>query len=163
MNFIDFIKRALQEENGSERAALSFFHVRVLVVLLLGIGPACSSPQATREPEEGHRIEPGLRHVQLIHLDGFRSDVFATLLESGRLPHFEFLLSRGRVSYDAATVDKSETMKVIQSYLTSQLDTEVVGWWQFNRSDFRFRSAGQALTLRGSVGGRRRARSDSCG
>ena len=152
MNFIDFIKRALQEENGSERAAL-----------LLGIGPACSSPQATREPEEGHRIEPGLRHVQLIHLDGFRSDVFATLLESGRLPHFEFLLSRGRVSYDAATVDKSETMKVIQSYLTSQLDTEVVGWWQFNRSDFRFRSAGQALTLRGSVGGRRRARSDSCG
>ena len=140
MNFIDFIKRALQEENGSERAALSFFHVRVLVVLLLGIGPACSSPQATREPEEGHRIEPGLRHVQLIHLDGFRSDVFATLLESGRLPHFEFLLSRGRVSYDAATVDKSETMKVIQSYLTSQLDTEVVGWWQFNRSDFRFRN-----------------------
>ncbi len=132
--------RARQEVNDSERAALSCFHVRVLAALLLGIGAACGSPQETREAEEVYRIELGARHVQLIHLDGFRSDVFGALLESGRLPHFEFLLSRGRISYDAATVDKSETMKVIQSYLTSQLDTEVVGWWQFNRSDFRFRN-----------------------
>jgi len=29
-------------------------------------------------------------------------------------------------------------MKVIQSYLTSQLDTRVVGWWQFDRDRFRF-------------------------
>src|SRR3990172_10619092 len=34
-------------------------------------------------------------------------------------------------------------MKVIPSYLTSQLDSSllgVVGWWQFDRSDFRFRN-----------------------
>jgi hypothetical protein len=34
-------------------------------------------------------------------------------------------------------------MKVIPSYLTSQLDSSLlgaVGWWQFDRSDFRFRN-----------------------
>lgn len=51
------------------------------------------------------------------------------------------LAARGRITYEAATVDKSETMKVIPSYLTSELDSSllgVVGWWQFDRSDFRF-------------------------
>jgi hypothetical protein len=56
------------------------------------------------------------------------------------MPYLAYLVSRGRVSFDATTVDKSETMKVIQSYLTSELDTTVVGWWQFDRSDFRFRN-----------------------
>ena len=102
----------------------------------------CLQIACTREtPDEGsYRVEPSARHVQFLHLDGFRSDVFRVLLESGRLPHFEFLLSRGRISYDAATVDKSETMKAIQSYLTSRLDTQVVGWWQFSRAEFRFRN-----------------------
>ena len=104
----------------------------------MAVGLSCESEPPPGEPEG--RIEPEGRHVQLIHLDGFRSDVFRALFESGRLPHFEFLLSRGRIAYDTATVDKSETMKVIQSYLTSQVDTEVVGWWQFNRSEFRFRN-----------------------
>ena len=101
----------------------------------------CLQAACTRTVDETrYREEPSARHVQFLHLDGFRSDVFRALLESGRLPHFEFLASRGRISYDAATVDKSETMKAIQSYLTSRLDTHVVGWWQFNRSEFRFRN-----------------------
>lgn len=80
------------------------------------------------------------RHVHLMHLDGFRSDVFRTLLERGRLPHFEFLLGRGKISFDASTVDKSETFKVIESYLTSRRDTFITGWWQFNRSQFKFKN-----------------------
>jgi len=82
-------------------------------------------------------------HVLLLHLDGYRADLTRTLLERGRLPNLGVLVSRGRISYEAATVDKSETMKVIPSYLTSQLDTSLLGvsgWWQFDRSDFRFRN-----------------------
>lgn len=75
-------------------------------------------------------------HVHLMHLDGFRPDLFEQLLDGGQLPNFEFLRSRGRVSFDATTVDKSETMKVIPSYLTSKRDTRVVGWWQFNREAY---------------------------
>ncbi len=78
------------------------------------------------------------RHVHLMHLDGFRGDVFYDLLGHGQLPHFKFLLSRGKVSYKASTVDKSETMKVIHSYLTSRRSTEVVGWWQFDRDRLQF-------------------------
>lgn len=78
------------------------------------------------------------RHVHMMHLDGFRGDVFTDLLEHGQLPHFEFLLSRGKASYKASTVDKSETMKVIHSYLTSRRNTEVVGWWQFDRDHLQF-------------------------
>jgi hypothetical protein len=82
-------------------------------------------------------------HVLLLHLDGYRADLTRTLLEHGRLPNLGLLASRGRISYEATTVDKSETMKVIPSYLTSQLDSSllgVVGWWQFDRRDFRFRN-----------------------
>jgi hypothetical protein len=78
-----------------------------------------------------------------LHLDGYRADLARTLLEQGRLGNLGLLASRGRISYEATTVDKSETMKVIPSYLTSQLDSSllgVVGWWQFDRSDFRFRN-----------------------
>ncbi|HJS75402.1 MAG TPA: alkaline phosphatase family protein, partial [Vicinamibacteria bacterium] len=83
------------------------------------------------------------RHVLLLHLDGFRPDLTKTLLAEGRLPNLSRLASRGRISYEAATVDKSETMKVIPAYLTSQLDTSLLGvsgWWQFDRGDFRFRN-----------------------
>ena len=80
----------------------------------------------------------GGRHVQLLHLDGYRPDLVRALLRAGRLPNLARLVARGRIAYDATTVDKSETMKVIQSYLTSQLDTKVVGWWQFERNRFRF-------------------------
>ncbi len=94
-----------------------------------------------REPSPSPRpISP---HVLLLHLDGYRADLTRELLERGRLPNLGLLASRGRISYEATTVDKSETMKVIPSYLTSQLDSSllgVVGWWQFDRSDFRFRN-----------------------
>lgn len=83
-------------------------------------------------------VAPAGKHVQLIHLDGYRPDLTKALLETGRLPRLAELVARGRISFEATTVDKSETMKVIQSYLTSQLDTRVVGWWQFDREEFRF-------------------------
>jgi hypothetical protein len=103
----------------------------LVLALLAGCG---------RESEEPPEARPAERHVQLVHLDGFRSDLARSLLEVGRLPNLRYLVSRGRVCFETATVDKSETMKVIQSYLTSRLDTSVVGWWQFDRSDFRFRN-----------------------
>ena len=81
-----------------------------------------------------------VRHVHLMHIDGVRPDLFKKMLKAGQLPHFQFLLKRGKISYAAATVDKSETMKVIQSYLTSKIDTKVVGWWQFDRTSFQFRN-----------------------
>src|SRR5262249_46003925 len=82
--------------------------------------------------------DPSVRHVHMMHLDGFHADLFRVMLEAGMLPHFDFLLSRGKLSYSAATVDKSETFKVIQSYLTSRLDTEITAWWFFDRETFRF-------------------------
>ncbi len=103
----------------------------ILAVLAL-LAARCSSPPAAILPPAGGR------HVQLLHLDGYRPDLLRALLGAGRLPNLARLVARGRISYDATTVDKSETMKVIQSYLTSQLDTKVVGWWQFERSRFRF-------------------------
>jgi hypothetical protein len=75
-----------------------------------------------------------------MHIDGARPDLFKQMLEAGQLPHFQFLLKRGKISYTASTVDKSETMKVIQSYLISKVDTKVVGWWQFDRTSFQFRN-----------------------
>ncbi|MEW6054979.1 MAG: hypothetical protein AB1540_00055 [Bdellovibrionota bacterium] len=84
--------------------------------------------------------DPLKRHVHMMHLDGFRSDLFEKLLKAGQLPHFSLLLARGRVSYDASTVDKSETMKVIESYLTSRRDTTIAGWWQFNRTSYQFKN-----------------------
>jgi hypothetical protein len=75
-----------------------------------------------------------------MHLDGFHAGLFEQLLEDGMLPHFAFLRERGRLSTRAVTVDKSETFKAIQAYLTSQLDTRVVGWWQFDRDEFHFRN-----------------------
>ena len=99
-----------------------------LLLLFLNTGALADTPSTD------------FRHVHLMHLDGFRSDLFQALLEGGHLPHFSFLLSRGRLSLTNSTVDKSETMKVIQSYLTSKLDTSVVGWWQFNRTDLLFKN-----------------------
>jgi hypothetical protein len=115
-----------------------------LTALLLSASFACGSAEDTPDCSTGRcdsfDTPVADRHVQLIHVDGFRPDVFKTLLDRGMLPHFEYLLTRGKVSYEASTVDKSETMKVIQSYLTGRADTHVVGWWQFNRSDYRFRN-----------------------
>ncbi len=85
-------------------------------------------------------VDPERKHVHLMHLDGFRSDVFKILLENGRLPHFEFLLGRGKISFEASTVDKSETFKVIESYLTGRRDTFITGWWQFDRTRFKFKN-----------------------
>ena len=82
----------------------------------------------------------GQRHVHLMHLDGYRRDLFRKMLQAGQLPHLAFLLSRGRISLVTSTVDKSETMKVIQSYVTSRRDTQVVGWWQFDRGDLQFQN-----------------------
>lgn len=89
---------------------------------------------------QGLSFPGGFRHVHLMHLDGFRSDLFKKLLEGGHLPHFAFLFARGKLSLNASTVDKSETMKIIQSYLTSKLDTYVVAWWQFSRENFQFKN-----------------------
>ncbi len=94
---------------------------------------SCGAPRPDPSP-----LESSGKHVQLLHLDGYRPDLTRELLEAGKLPRLAELVARGRISYDATTVDKSETMKVIQSYLTSQLDTHVVGWWQFDRAQFRF-------------------------
>jgi hypothetical protein len=86
------------------------------------------------------RPDPEVRHVHLMHLDGFHAGLFERLLAEGMLPHFSFLLARGKLSTVASTVDKSETFKVIQAYLTSRLDTRVTGWWQFSRDEFGFRN-----------------------
>jgi hypothetical protein len=80
------------------------------------------------------------KHAVMLHLDGFRSDVFKELLQNHQLPHFEFLLQRGKVSFESATVDKTETFKVIESYLTSRLDTYITGWWQYSRKTKDFRN-----------------------
>ena len=103
-----------------------------ILAALAWLAACCGSPPAAIVPPAGGR------HVQLLHLDGYRPDLVRTLLRAGRLPNSARLVARGRIAYDATTVDKSETMKVIQSYLTSQLDTKVVGWWQFERNRFRF-------------------------
>lgn len=87
------------------------------------------TPQGTSEPQ---------RFAHFMHIDGLRPDVFEKMLNAGQLPHLQFLRSRGKVSFKTATVDKTETMKVIQSYLTSYHDTEVTGWWQFNRDEKSF-------------------------
>ena len=86
------------------------------------LAATCASPPTPVAPVAGGR------HVQLLHLDGYRPEIVRALLAAERLPNLARLVARGRISYDATTVDKSETMKVIQSYLTSQLDTHVVGW-----------------------------------
>ncbi len=136
----------------------------ISLILLIGI-TSCAAPTKTpivpvRPPAEevealgvgeAQRVEEDFfrqmpldasrpRHVHFMHLDGFRSDLFKGLLEMGQLPHFKFLLSRGKVSYKASTVDKSETMKVIESYLTSRRDTATVGWWQWNRENYQFKN-----------------------
>ena len=91
------------------------------LLVLAVLAASCGTPPA-------EIVRPaGRRHVQLLHLDGYRPDLVRALLGAGRLPNLARLVARGRISYDATTVDKSETMKVIQSYLTSQLDTTVVG------------------------------------
>src|SRR5262245_23118438 len=82
--------------------------------------------------------DPAVRHVHMMHLDGMHADIFRAMLEADMLPHFKLLLVRGKISYTAATVDKSETFKVIQSYLTSRVDTEITGWWLFDRQQLQF-------------------------
>lgn len=107
----------------------SFFRSRFVFCLSLFLFPSASL--FSMSPE---------KHVHLVHLNGLESNAFRALLDIGQLPHIQFLLNRGLVSHEATTVDKSETMKVLMSYLTSQTDTEVVGWSQFNRNEFRFRN-----------------------
>jgi hypothetical protein len=111
---------------------------KVFVVISLSVAFA-----GCRETARPQGRGPAFPHVLLLHLDGYRPDLVRTLLEENRLPNLSLLASRGRISYEATTVDKSETMKVIPAYLTSQLDTSLLGvsgWWQFDRSDFRFRN-----------------------
>ncbi len=130
---------------------------RLLQALLpvLALAAACADAPPARDagPPEGatwsaHDLsfftdqppDPDVRHVHLMHLDGFHSGLFERLLAEGMLPHFDLLLARGRHSTVASTVDKSETFKVIQAYLTSRLDTRITGWWQFSREELRFRN-----------------------
>lgn len=96
-----------------------------------------SKKSTKRKPSASNVQKP---HVHLMHMDGIRPDVFKRLMEHGQLPHYRYLLDRGRINYSNSTVDKSETMKVILSYLTSSIDSEVVGWWQFNRDNYSFRN-----------------------
>lgn len=110
------------------------FRARSLAAALSVALGSCRTP-----PQPAGSLD-ARRHVIFLHLDGFRSDLTRALLDGGHMPYLAYLASRGRISFEATTLDKSETMKVIQSYLTSRLDTSVVGWWQFDRSDFRFRN-----------------------
>ncbi|MCK5072949.1 MAG: hypothetical protein KAQ98_05945 [Bacteriovoracaceae bacterium] len=109
------------------------------ILILLIVNFSCSR-QEKEEKRSPSGIENDEKHVHLMHIDGVRPDVFKRLLESGQLPHFSFLASRGKISFNASTVDKSETMKVVPSYLASRLDTKVVGWWQFEKDKFAFRN-----------------------
>jgi hypothetical protein len=109
----------------------------VIVAVALALASCGAPPPEQRAPLSRQR-ETTTRHVQLLHLDGYRPDLTQALLEAGSLPRLAELAARGRISYETTTVDKSETMKVVQSYLTSQLDTHVAGWWQFDREQFRF-------------------------
>ncbi len=78
------------------------------------------------------------RFAHLLHIDGVRPDVFERMMNNGNLIYFQYLKERGLYSFKATTVDKSETMKVIPSYLTSKINTSIVGWWQFDKKDFKF-------------------------
>jgi hypothetical protein len=84
--------------------------------------------------------DDGHKYVHMMHLDGFRPDLFKALLDTKKLPTFEFLAERGKYSTEATTVDKSETMKVVESYLTSRRDTYVTAWWQFSRDLYDFKN-----------------------
>jgi len=125
--------------------------VRIFVVILAGIGVmttgACSRKEAARpwtpESLEFFRTIPedaDHRYVHMMHLDGFRPDLFKALLDANKLPHFQFLATRGKYTTEATTVDKSETMKVVESYLTSRRDTYVTAWWQFSRDVYDFKN-----------------------
>jgi hypothetical protein len=81
-----------------------------------------------------------VNHVHLMHLDGIRSDLIQSMLKDGTLPNLGQAAKKGKIDYETSTVNKSETMKVILSYLSSKVDTEVVGWWQFSREKFGFRN-----------------------
>jgi|GEM_PF-1889467 len=86
-------------------------------------------------PEDADR-----KYVHMMHLDGFRPDLFKALLDANKLPHFQFLAERGKYTTEATTVDKSETMKVVEAYLTSHRDTYVTAWWQFSRDVYDFKN-----------------------
>ncbi|MGZ3669919.1 MAG: hypothetical protein ACXWR4_08450 [Bdellovibrionota bacterium] len=117
-----------------------------LLVLLPLVFLRCSTVQEARKPagtgdflqNRATPASPQDRHVLMMHLDGFNSDAFQTMLAAGQLPHFAFLSDHGRLSTRASTVDKSETMKVIPSYLSSKVDTHITAWWQFDRSHMAF-------------------------
>src|SRR5688572_11004365 len=125
---------------------------RKLAVLLACLGlstfSACSREDA-RKPEqpaaslEFFRTIPkdeAHKYVHMMHLDGFRPDLFKALFDMNKLPYFQFLAERGKYTTEATTVDKSETMKVVESYLTSRRDTYVTAWWQFSRDLYDFRN-----------------------
>ncbi len=122
----------------------------VLLWLAVSVLFSCSSVQ---QPETAARLDPAAteffraipedpshKYVHMMHLDGFRPDLFKALLDMNKLPTFQFLAERGKYTTDATTVDKSETMKVVESYLTSRRDTYVTAWWQFSRDIYDFRN-----------------------
>jgi hypothetical protein len=122
--------------------------MRFLSCLALTTTISCSSDEAPTSqgappsaeffraipPDDGHK------YVHMMHLDGFRPDLFKALLDMKKLPTFEFLAERGKYTTEATTVDKSETMKVVESYLTSRRDTYVTAWWQFSRDLYDFKN-----------------------
>jgi hypothetical protein len=122
--------------------------IRFLFCLSLTTLISCSSDpsrtgKAAPPSAEFFRALPtdeGRKYVHMMHLDGFRPDLFKALLDRNKLPTFQFLAERGKYSTEATTVDKSETMKVVESYLTSRRDTYVTAWWQFSRDLYDFRN-----------------------
>ncbi|MBF0360447.1 MAG: alkaline phosphatase family protein [Oligoflexia bacterium] len=92
---------------------------------------------------EIYRTDSGVeknKHVELIHLDGIHSGLIESMLKSGQLPTISKILEHGKSSFEVSTVDKSETMKVVLSYLSSKIESDVVGWWQFNRDKLQFKN-----------------------
>src|SRR5688572_4636431 len=122
--------------------------IKLLSCLSLTTIISCSSDQApTGKSAPGSAeffraipADEGQKYVHMMHLDGFRPDLFKALLDTNRLPHFQFLATRGKYTTEATTVDKSETMKVVESYLTSRRDTYVTAWWQFSRDLYDFKN-----------------------
>lgn len=80
------------------------------------------------------------KHVHMMHLDGVRGDLLKQMMLNNQLPNLQEVFLKGQGNFEVSTVDKSETMKVTPSYLSSKLDTEVVGWWQWSRDNFQFRN-----------------------
>jgi hypothetical protein len=119
----------------------------LVLAMILGCsrGKAAQHPQQQRSPEslaffKAIPVDADHKYVHMMHLDGFRPDLFKALFDANKLPHFQFLAERGKYTTEATTVDKSETMKVVEAYLTSRRDTYVTAWWQFSRDAYDFKN-----------------------